>query len=177
MRQVLRACLTAFVGVLAGTGCLCGGCGCPKHDYKDYVDYLRAETDHRKKMAQPVVEALESHKQTTGRYPSRLEDLVVVGLLPAIPDLSTNTDHHGRTRNLKNAQPLQYTVVDDVYELRFSYGHIPTALTGADSTHFLYVSQDKKWYSNSGSPARRGWIASPKKDPPETKDPAGPKQP
>lgn len=177
MRRVLFICFT----ILVGTGCLCGGCRCPKHDYTDYPEYLRAESEHRKKMAQPVVEALEAYKQTTGQYPRRLDDLVTAGLLPAIPDLATNIDHHGRTANLDNAQPLLYSVVDDSYELRFSYGHIPTALTGANSTHFLYVSSEKKWYSEAGFPPRRQpqttRTATPRTDAPAATAPSHPKKP
>jgi hypothetical protein len=171
MRRVL-ACLT----VLVGTGCLCGGCARPNHDYQDNFEYLRVERDHRQKLAQSVVDALEVHKQATGRYPNRLDDLVGAGLLPALPDLASNTDHLGKTGNVQKAQPLQYVVVDEGYELRFSFGHFRPALTAADSSHFLYVSRDKKWYLEYGFPPRRPGTAPPRTEPP-AKAPADPKEP
>jgi hypothetical protein len=134
---------------------------CPNHNYKDNMEYVQAERAHRLKLAEPTVEALEGYAKGKGRYPDRLEDLVTARLLPSVPDLASNTDHLGRTGNVENAQPLQYVRAEDGYELRFSFGHIRPGLTAADSTHFLYSSRNKKWYTGYGSPARGDGAAPP----------------
>ena len=144
MRGVLLACVTVFVAC----GCLCGGC--PNHNYPDNGTYVHAERENRKKLTEPVIEALEKYKDVNGRYPDRLEALVAAGQLPAVPDLASNTDHLGKTGDVEKAQPLRYAVVGDGYELQFSFSHIRPALTASDTSYFLYVSQEKKWYLTFG---------------------------
>lgn len=127
MRRVLLA--TVFVGCM---------CGC---NFSDNGAYVHAEREQRKKLTEPVIEALEKYKEINSRYPDRLDQLSLT-----VPDLASDTDHLGKTGKVENAKPLQYAVKEDGYELRFSFSHPRPALTAANTTYFLYVSQDKKWY-------------------------------
>jgi len=161
MRRVFLACATVFVGC----GCLCGGC----HNYSDNAAFVNAEREHRKKLTEPVIEALEKYKDIHGRYPDRLESLAV-----QLPDLTSNTDHLGKTGKVEKAKPLQFAVMGDGYEMRFSFSHIRPALTGSDTSYFLYVSQDKKWYLAFGESGSTLPPVFPERKSPIPKD--GPKE-
>jgi hypothetical protein len=160
----MRRVLLAFATVFIGCGCMCGGFVCPNHNYKNNLEYVHAEREHRKKLTEPVIAALEKYKDMNGRYPDQLEALEI-----PLPDLTSTTDHLGKTGNVKEAKSLQYAVKGDGYEMRFSFTHIRPAWMGADVSHLLYISEDKKWYLGYADTGTRLPPVFPKRESPSPK--------